>query len=93
MSRFRSGLAAKLLPYLQLMGRSKDLKNFVRENCSSGFVEIELKGKPGKTNTTIKRSINAKDNKSTFEIDGRSASKKDVQNTVGKLNVDVNNLW
>lgn len=53
------------------MDRAKDLRSYVRDNCTEGFVELELKGKPGRSNVTIKRSLSSADNKSVFVLNGR----------------------
>ena len=56
------------------MGRSKDLKQFVREGCTEGYVEIELKGRPRKDGTIknliVVRHMQAKNNASSFQLQG-----------------------
>lgn len=57
---------------LQVMARTKALRRYVKDGTDEGFVEIELKGRPGKRNLTVRRSLSSKDDKSTFIINGRS---------------------
>ena len=61
--------------------------------AKDGFIEIELKGPIGRPNVVIRRSLQATSKKSTFAINGRSASGKEVNACVAELNIQVGNLW
>lgn len=52
------------------MARSKKLQEFVKRGTTEGYVEIELKGRPGKTNLTVRRSFSAKNDRSEFKVNG-----------------------
>jgi hypothetical protein len=52
------------------MARTKALRKYVKEGTDEGFVEIELKGRPGKRNLVVRRSLSAKNDQSVFEING-----------------------
>ncbi|KAL7005936.1 Structural maintenance of chromosomes protein 5 [Cystobasidiomycetes sp. EMM_F5] len=77
---------------VKVMDRAKDLRSYVRDNCTEGFVELELKGKPGRSNVTIKRSLSSADNKSVFVLNGKHVTQSTVTDSVKDLHVNVNNL-
>jgi hypothetical protein len=56
------------------MQRGKHISSYVKQGTTEGYVEIELKGRPGKKNLTVKRSFQVKDNKSAFEMNGKFSS-------------------
>ncbi|CAD6565919.1 MAG: Structural maintenance of chromosomes protein 5 [Cyphobasidiales sp. Tagirdzhanova-0007] len=80
----------------KVMGRSKDLKQFVREGCTEGYVEIELKGRPRKDGTIknliVVRHMQAKNNASSFQLQGQTVTQAAVTEAVRDLNVNVDNL-
>ena len=57
--------------YKQVLGRQSKISGFVKNGAATGWVEIELKGKVGKKNSTIRRNIQVSDEKSTFKLDGK----------------------
>ncbi|KAM0753987.1 P-loop containing nucleoside triphosphate hydrolase protein, partial [Meredithblackwellia eburnea MCA 4105] len=76
----------------KVIGRQTDLKNFVQDNKDEGYIEIELMGKPGSGNQTIRRTITAAaaDNSSKFLHD--AATQEFVKIQVAKLNIRLDNL-
>jgi structural maintenance of chromosomes protein 5 len=66
---------------------------FVKHEKENGFIEIELKGNVGKPNVVFKRTLNARSKTSSFTIDGRSATGKEVTAAMHELNIQVGNLW
>jgi chromosome segregation ATPase len=60
---------------------------------TEGFVEIELKGPLGGRNVVIRRKLTAKSKTSSFTMDGRQASGKEVQAMMAELNIQVDSLW
>lgn len=56
----------------QILGRAKDISDFIKHGSESGYVEIELKGQHNK-NTTIRRDLH-KDNRSEWKLNGNTYS-------------------
>ncbi|CEQ39122.1 SPOSA6832_00604 [Sporobolomyces salmonicolor] len=55
----------------KVLGRSPKLASYCKNNSTEDtWIEIELKGKPGKKNKTIKRYLSRETEKTRFEIDG-----------------------
>jgi len=79
--------------FWQILGRASELHAFVKQGTSDGFIEIELKGHIGKYNLIIRRTLNAKSKSSTFTLNGKMASGKEVTQKMNDLNVQVGNLW
>ncbi|KAJ1922364.1 Structural maintenance of chromosomes protein 5 [Tieghemiomyces parasiticus] len=75
-----------------LLGRAKDISEFVKHGAERASIEIELKGFPGQRNVTVKRQIQRSSNSSTWKVDGRPATFKDVQTLVARFSVQVDNL-
>ncbi|PVU97180.1 hypothetical protein BB559_002126 [Furculomyces boomerangus] len=75
-----------------LLGRTKEISGFVKHGFDSGYVQITLKG-PGKNETTtIQRTINSKNNNSTYKLNGIHSSAAKVGQVVKKLNIQLDNL-
>ena len=79
--------------HLQILGRATELNSFVKMQTSEGFVEIELKGKPGKGNVVIRRKLSAKSKSSSFTMDGQPATGREVTQKMSELNIQVGSLW
>ncbi|KZT60822.1 P-loop containing nucleoside triphosphate hydrolase protein [Calocera cornea HHB12733] len=75
-----------------ILGRSGALRAYVKHGADSASIELELKGKPGKKNLTIRRSLVANADSSTFLLNGASVPAKEVKEAVEELNVQVANL-
>lgn len=59
---------------------------------ADGHVEIELKGPAGKPNLVVRRNLKAGIKSSTYALNGKPASGKEISDQVAKLNVQVGNL-
>lgn len=44
----------------------------IKYGAQEGFVEVELKGKPGRQNTIIRRDITVKNAKSDWKLNGKN---------------------
>ncbi|KAI0036757.1 hypothetical protein K488DRAFT_40522 [Vararia minispora EC-137] len=75
-----------------ILGRANELNLFVKNTKDEGFIEIELKGNIGKPNVVIKRTLSAKSKASTFFVNGRSSTGREITNTMNELNIQVGNL-
>lgn len=58
-----------------------------------GFIEIELKGPIGRPNLVIKRKLTAESKSSTFTLNERPATGKEINRQMAELNIQVGNLW
>lgn len=77
----------------KIMGRAHDLKSYVKQGSEVAAIEIELKGKRGKRNSVVYREFSRVDDKSTFRLNGRSCTRRDIQSLVMEYGVQANNLW
>ncbi|KAI9331105.1 hypothetical protein BDR26DRAFT_841437 [Obelidium mucronatum] len=73
-----------------ILGRAKELKEFVKKNQNEATIEIELKTKDG--SVIVERSFKQNSNTSTWKLDGKSCSEKQVKECIQKLNIQVDNL-
>ncbi|GAA5973475.1 hypothetical protein JCM21900_003338, partial [Sporobolomyces salmonicolor] len=77
----------------KVLGRSPKLASYCKNNSTEDtWIEIELKGKPGKKNKTIKRYLSRETEKTRFEIDGDEATAKQVAEEMEDLQVQIGNL-
>ena len=76
------------------LGRAKDLGEFVKNGHREAEIEIELKAGPRqkKQNPIIRRIIKREGNKSSWFINGSSASLKDVQKLARSFHIQIDNL-
>ncbi|KAJ6604030.1 hypothetical protein B0H10DRAFT_2229461 [Mycena sp. CBHHK59/15] len=75
-----------------ILGRAADLNSFVKINADTGHIEIELKAPAGEPNLVIRRNLNAKSKSSSFMLNGVSATGREINERVARLNVQVGNL-
>ncbi|KAF8651094.1 hypothetical protein AX16_004894 [Volvariella volvacea WC 439] len=75
-----------------ILGRATELRHYVKFDSQSGYIEIELKGRHGKPNLIIRRTLNASSNSSNFTLNGQSATGKEIAAKMADLNVQVGNL-
>uniref|UniRef100_A0A8C4T7Q5 Structural maintenance of chromosomes protein 5 n=2 Tax=Erpetoichthys calabaricus TaxID=27687 RepID=A0A8C4T7Q5_ERPCA len=80
------GLAGKT----SFIGRGDKVGLYVKRGCSKGTIELELWR--NERNIIISREIQVENNQSTWTIDGKHASQKQVEETVFALNIQVGNL-
>jgi chromosome segregation ATPase len=65
----------------------------VKHGCAEAKIEIELaRGPPFRTNPVICRTIKGQGNKSTFTVNGKEASRKQVMKLAQKFSIQVDNL-
>jgi chromosome segregation ATPase len=77
---------------VQLLGRAEDVSSYVRRGTQEGEVTITLAGKVRGTVRVIKRKIAAKENSSSWLIDGKAAKHKDVQQVTSEFGIHLDNL-
>ena len=65
----------------------------MKQTKQKGYIELELKGRPGKPNIVIRRELIEGSRNTSFTINGKSAVGKDVNATIAQLNIQVGNLW
>ncbi|KAJ3219302.1 Structural maintenance of chromosomes protein 5 [Dinochytrium kinnereticum] len=56
----------------EILGRAKEVRDFVRKSASEAAIEIELKGE--KENILVERRLHAANNRSTWLLDGKPSS-------------------
>ncbi|ORY61173.1 P-loop containing nucleoside triphosphate hydrolase protein [Leucosporidium creatinivorum] len=77
----------------KVLGRSTKLSAFVKTDATDEtWIEIELKGRPGKKNLIVRRYIYKDSEKSKFTLDGDEANATAVAEKMKELNVQVSNL-
>ncbi|KAL1979721.1 hypothetical protein VTN96DRAFT_5265 [Rasamsonia emersonii] len=77
----------------QHLGRAKDPGEFVKHGCREATIEIELaRGGPFKRNPVICRTIKREGNKSTFTVNGKEASRKQVLKIAQSFSIQIDNL-
>ncbi|KUL85509.1 hypothetical protein ZTR_06778 [Talaromyces verruculosus] len=77
----------------QHLGRAKDASEFVKHGAKEAIIDIELaRGPPFKVNPVIRRIIKFEGNKSTFFIDGKEATRKQVLKLAQKFSIQIDNL-
>ncbi|KAF9429322.1 Structural maintenance of chromosomes protein 5 [Entomortierella beljakovae] len=74
-----------------LLGRAKDISEFVKHGADKGWIEIVLCNKFG-SNVTIKRNINKNNNTSVWKINGENKTQKEVTKKVQSFDIQVDNL-
>ncbi|KAF9987172.1 Structural maintenance of chromosomes protein 5 [Modicella reniformis] len=74
-----------------LLGRAKDVSEFVKHGTDKGWIEIVLCNRHG-SNIVIKRHINKNNNTSVWKINGENKTQKDVLRKVQSLNIQIDNL-
>lgn len=77
----------------ELLGRAKDISEFVKHGSKKAEIEIELQKGPGEHhNPVVVRKIRKEDNSSEFLLDGKQSTKKAVQSVARRLNIQCDNL-
>ncbi|GJJ69205.1 structural maintenance of chromosomes protein 5 [Entomortierella parvispora] len=74
-----------------LLGRAKEISEFVKHGSDKGWIEVVLCNKNG-TNVVIKRHINKTNNTSVWKINGENKTQKEVMKKVQSFNIQVDNL-
>ncbi|KAL8824374.1 MAG: hypothetical protein Q9191_005097 [Dirinaria sp. TL-2023a] len=77
----------------QHLGRAKDVAEYVKHGCQDALIEIELAGDGTfKRNPVVQCKIARDGNKSTFTINGKTASRKQVQELARHFSIQIDNL-
>lgn len=74
----------------EILGRAKSPRDFIRQGCERAIITIELQGWPKQPNIKIRRTIDG-DN-SSWHINGRSSSLKEVKRITDDFNIMMDNL-
>ncbi|KAF8266427.1 P-loop containing nucleoside triphosphate hydrolase protein [Lactarius quietus] len=75
-----------------ILGRASELNSFVKIGATDGYIEIELKGKIGKKNLVVRRTLSSSSKGSTYSLNGQTATGREVTQKMNELNVQVGNL-
>jgi chromosome segregation ATPase len=76
-----------------VLGRAKDLGEFVKHGSREAEIEVELAAKEGKqANPIIHHTIKREGNKSSWKINGRQATHKEVMALVRSFSIQIDNL-
>ncbi|KAJ2996452.1 Structural maintenance of chromosomes protein 5 [Globomyces sp. JEL0801] len=80
------GLAGKP----EVLGRAKDLHDFIKHGEHQAIIELELKSSP--ENTKIRRYINRSSNVSKWKLNGENSTENEIKKKVQSFNIQVDNL-
>ncbi|KAI8853369.1 hypothetical protein BC829DRAFT_413866 [Chytridium lagenaria] len=85
------GLGGKPEVIRYILGRAKEVRDFVRKLKAEAVIEIELKGDTA--NVIVERRLHAANNRSTWSLDGRVSTEAAVKERITRMNIQVDNLW
>lgn len=74
----------------ELLGRAKDIKDFVKKGKDKAVIEIVVRNETG--TTSIQRSLESKKNTSSWRLNGENSSLDVVKKVIKGLNIQVDNL-
>ncbi|KAH8548434.1 P-loop containing nucleoside triphosphate hydrolase protein [Umbelopsis sp. PMI_123] len=74
-----------------ILGRARNISEFVKTGKTNATIEIELKRMSGH-NLIIQRNMQKANNSSQWKLNGENKSQKDVINAIATLNIQVDNL-
>jgi chromosome segregation ATPase len=75
------------------LGRAKDPSEFVKHGCREATIEIELAGgRKLRRNPVICRTIKRDGNKSSFTLNGKTASRSQVMGLARSFSIQIDNL-
>jgi hypothetical protein len=75
-----------------VLGRSKEIGEYVKHGHREAEIEVELAGKEGKENPIIHHTIKREGNKSSWRINGRQTPHKEVAALVRSYSIQIDNL-
>ncbi|KAI7875309.1 P-loop containing nucleoside triphosphate hydrolase protein [Lichtheimia hyalospora FSU 10163] len=75
-----------------LLGRAKNIAEFVKTGEDEAMIQIELKRTGGRPNAVIQRTIQKTNNQSSWRLDGKPSPQNRVMAVISELNVQVDNL-
>ncbi|ORX81645.1 P-loop containing nucleoside triphosphate hydrolase protein [Anaeromyces robustus] len=88
------GIALGLGGSTQTLGRAKEISDFIKHGSEKAVIEISLfhqkNGKP--SNITIQRTLKRNTKSTSWKIDGKAYSQKDVLSLIESLNIQIDNL-
>ncbi|KAJ1532942.1 Structural maintenance of chromosomes protein 5 [Nowakowskiella sp. JEL0078] len=80
----------KKLTFPKLLGRQREIREFVKSGKRDAKIEIELK--KNRNNIVITRDFGI-GTKNSWKINGEEASQETVKKRVANLDIQVDNLW
>lgn len=75
------------------MGRAHDVRSYVKQGTEVAEIEIELKGHRRKRNPVIWRKFSRDSDKSEWKLNGRSSTRRAIQELIQSFGVQADNLW
>jgi chromosome segregation ATPase len=75
------------------MGRAPNLQAYVKQGTDQSETEIELKAPRGKRNYVVLRRFQTGNEKSVWQLNGQTVTKREIETLVAQLGVQANNLW
>ncbi|XP_046855168.1 structural maintenance of chromosomes protein 5-like [Xenia sp. Carnegie-2017] len=75
----------------KLLGRADNVGEFIKHGEREAMVELELLNCEGNGSLVITRTI-SRDNKSSWQLNGKLVAQKNIQDLVNKLNIQISNL-
>lgn len=76
-----------------VLGRAKDISEYVKHGCDTAEIEIELQKKERMDrNPIIRHTIKREGNKSAWQLNGRNTTHKEVLSFVKSFNIQIDNL-
>uniref|UniRef100_A0A2P2I297 Structural maintenance of chromosomes protein 5 n=1 Tax=Hirondellea gigas TaxID=1518452 RepID=A0A2P2I297_9CRUS len=91
-STIMCGLALALSQKPAITGRAKEVSEYVKHGKETATIEVEIyRGQTKKSNLVVKRVI-TRTNTSQFYLQGEKASYKEVESSLKKLRIQLDNL-
>ncbi|KAI9318383.1 hypothetical protein BX666DRAFT_1876613 [Dichotomocladium elegans] len=75
-----------------LLGRAKNIAEFVKTGEDEAMIQIELKRTGGRRNIVIQRTIQKANNQSQWRLDGKMTPFNRILSAISDLNIQVDNL-
>ncbi|GAA6064062.1 hypothetical protein JCM10212_007036 [Sporobolomyces blumeae] len=77
----------------KVLGRSNKLASYCKnDSTAETWIELELKGRPGKKNLVVRRVLSRDSEKTKFFLNGNEAAAREVAERMEELQVQVGNL-
>ncbi|KAI7872034.1 hypothetical protein BDF14DRAFT_1755553 [Spinellus fusiger] len=74
-----------------LLGRAKNITEFIKTGADEATIQIELK-RTRERNVVIQRTIQKSSKSTPWKIDNKTTTHKEVLSTIARLNIQVDNL-
>ncbi|KAJ3090460.1 Structural maintenance of chromosomes protein 5 [Quaeritorhiza haematococci] len=85
-------LALGLAGRPELLGRAKELQEFVKRGADKATIELELKSRGRGGNVIIKRIFKRGANSSMWKLNGKDATEREVKEKIRSFSIQVDNL-